>query len=145
MVKDWIAMAVMSLVGISIYIGTSTYPRVSNPANDPALFPRAIALSLIFLGVLTGIEARKKGTSKNGDDAPPRELANVKTILLLVVMILVYSLGILRGAFLFLTFAFLAGGALILGERPLSRVLAFSLGLSFGIYGIFVVLLNVPL
>ena len=60
-------------------------------------------------------------------------------------MILVYSLGILRGAFLLLTFAFLTGAALLLGERPLVRVLAFSVGLSLSIYGIFVVLLRVPL
>ena len=60
-------------------------------------------------------------------------------------MILVYSSSILRGGFFFLTFAFLTGGALLLGERPPTRVLAFSLGLSLGIYGIFVVLLRVPL
>ncbi len=145
MVKDWMATAVIALAGIAIYLGTSTYPRVANPANNPALFPRAIALLLILLGIVTGIDARTRGEPKRGDDASLWQLAHVKTTLIFLIMILVYSSSILRGGFFFLTFAFLTGGALLLGERPPTRVLAFSLGLSLGIYGIFVVLLRVPL
>ena len=145
MIKDWIAMAVMFLAGIAIYCGTSTYPREPNHANDPALFPRAIAVSLIVLGILAGIEAWKKRQPRSIDAASVGQLANIIITLLLLVMILVYSLGSLRGAFLLLTFAFLTGAALLLGERPLVRVLAFSVGLSLSIYGIFVVLLRVPL
>ncbi|MGI6038378.1 MAG: tripartite tricarboxylate transporter TctB family protein [Limnochordia bacterium] len=140
--RNRLAIASMFGSGILIYLGTRSYPAAHNASADPALFPRAIAVLLIIMG-LVAVYQEYTGKTE-GTEALDRHY--LKITALFAGGILLYNwIGLVQRAFFLSTFIFLGAMAYLLGERPLVRVGAYSIGLTLSIYIVFVVLLRVPL
>ncbi len=140
-----------TFLGSLLFLGSLAYLyKVAQfPGTDavrsigPAFFPNVIGGAFAFLSVLLILEGRRSEPSPLFGGLVPR--VNVVRAVALVASLIVVSLFLEFLGFVIVSFVFTLGIQVVLGERSVIRAVLVALIATAVLYGLFIMLLRIPL
>lgn len=133
--QDFVLSLVLGLIAIAFYAVAQNYP------HDAALFPTHLAPLLLALAVWLGIGAlQRRGTG--GENI---RLAHYKPVIFVVVLLVGYAAVLNYVGYIAASIALVAASLLGIGYTRRKTALSVAVGSALVVYGLFGVLLEVPL
>ena len=150
--SDHLAYAATLFVGLGTVVLAAGFPRPEDAHSGPGSFPLAVGCLMILVALAGWIVGWCQ--KPDGDPAPATDPAAAETAeppakpaqtWLLAGLTAVYLLVLPHLGFISATALLGAGSLVVLGERRLPQALAVGFLFGFALYGVFGLLMNVPL